>query len=594
MLDNEQIHNLYKSREKALYEIHGAAALLESIYEGKYEVPLPEIDAQEQSGVANLIQTGIDQHAMRIASVMPTPYFPPVRNSKTADKRANQRTMAVKAWWHLNKMSLKMGYRARYLIGQAVSPVLVRPGRECPIWEVRKPRETFPSPTPGEDMVPEDCIFAFERDTHWMRANYPEYYNRFPGEMGKDKNIKLLQYISADQYALVAVGDVNIDGDTATMMLASVPNRAGRPCVVMPGRITMGALQGQFDQLVGMYATQAKLWALQVHAVMREIFGETWVVATANGGTPEVITEADPYDGTIGKVRDGTVQFNRAASSQGPLQAIDRQERSQRLTGAIPAEMGGESSTNVRTGRRGGQILSATVDFYIQEHQNLLAASLEEENKVAIAIAKTYYGDGPKTFYVPIGKGQVSYTPSITFETDSHSVSYAYAGTDTNKLVIEAGQRLAQRTLSKETFMEIDPMVTDRDAEMDKIIRESLSDALLQSILQQAAMPDGPWSPDQLGRLMELVYVQDLELWEAVMKVHQEAQELQDQQQQGQLQGPMGQPGLAVGGAPGSAAAAIQPPNSDQINLGQLMATLRQGGRGAIPAGPPPEGAMAR
>jgi hypothetical protein len=77
----------------------------------------------------------------------------------------------------------------------------------------------------------------------------------------------------------------------------------------------MGALQGQFDQLVGMYATQAKLWALQVHAVMREIFGETWVVATAQGGMPEVITEADAYDGTIGKVRDGTVMFNRATSS---------------------------------------------------------------------------------------------------------------------------------------------------------------------------------------------------------------------------------------------------------------------------------------
>jgi hypothetical protein len=254
--------------------------------------------------------------------------------------------------------------------------------------------------------------------------------------------------------------------------------------------------------------------------------------------------------------------------------------------------MGGESSTNVRTGRRGGQILSATVDFYIQEHQNLLAASLEEENKIAIAIAKAYYGDGPKTFYVPIGKGQVSYTPSVTFETDAHAVTYAYAGTDTNKLVIEAGQRLAQRTLSRETFMEIDPMVTDRDAEMDKITRESLSEALLQSILQQAAMPDGPWQPDQLGRLMELVYVNDMELWEAVMKVHEEAQAAQESQMDPNAGS--AQPGLAMPGAPGTPMAGIQPPNQDQMNLGQLMATLRQGGRGAIPAGPPPEGAMAR
>jgi hypothetical protein len=594
MLTHEEIYHLFKERQKAMFNVHNAAAMLQAIYEGKYVVPLPEIDENEQSGVANLIQTGIDQHAMRIASVMPVPNFPPTKTTNAARKTANQRVLAVKAWWHMNRMPLKLGYRARYLIGQAISPVLIRPGKEgYPVWEIRKPTETFPAPTPPEDLVPEDCIFNFERDANWMRSHYPDYYTTFGIERGKDKNVKILQFYGPDQMALVALDP----SGTRPYPLASVPNHCQRPVVVIPGRITMGELQGQFNQLVGMYATQAKLWALQVHAVMREVFGETWAVATAAGGVPEIITEADGYDGTIGKVRDGTVLFNRPASSRGPLEAIDRQERSQRLTGAIPAEMGGESGSNIRTGRRGGQILSATVDFYIQEHQNLLANSLEEENKIAISIAKHYYGDSPKTFYVPIGKGIVSYTPSITFETDSHSVSYAYAGTDTNKLVIEAGQRVAQRTLSKDSFMEIDPMVNDKEAEHDKLIKESIEEAMLQSILQQAAMPDGPWQPDQLGRLMELVYVKDLELWEAVKQIHEEAAAAQAEHAQAQQPGaPPGmeaQPGIAQAGAPGTPQAAIQAPNQSQMNLGQLMATLRQGGRGAVPVGAPPPGANA-
>ena len=68
--------------------------------------------------------------------------------------------------------------------------------------------------------------------------------------------------------------------------------------------------------------------------------------------------------------------------------ALDRLERQERLEGAIPAEFGGESGTNIRTGRRGESILSATVDFRVQEAQEIFASSLVEEDKIAIAIEK--------------------------------------------------------------------------------------------------------------------------------------------------------------------------------------------------------------
>jgi hypothetical protein len=256
---------------------------------------------------------------------------------------------------------------------------------------------------------------------------------------------------------------------------------------------------------------------------------------------------------------------------------MDRLERNQRLTGAIPAEMGGESTSNVRTGRRGGQVFSATVDFYVAEHQNILAASLEEEDKAAIAIAKAYWPDTPKTFYIPLAKGQVSYTPSVTFETDAHSVSYAYAGSDANTLVVGGGQRVAQGTLSKRSFMGIDPYVKDVDSEHDSIMSEALEEALMQSILQQATQPDGPWQPDQLGRLIELVYTQDKEIWEAVKIVHKEAQDLQAASvgPGAAEMGAAGQPGMAMAGAPGTAGAAIPPANASQVNLSTMLMNLR-------------------
>jgi hypothetical protein len=328
--------------------------------------------------------------------------------------------------------------------------------------------------------------------------------------------------------------------------------------------------------MVGMYATQSKLWSLQIHAVTREIFGETWAQASAQGGLPVIETKANPYDNTIGIVRDGSIQQFRVQSSQGPYQALNNLERAQRLAGGIPSELSGESPSNVRTGRRGGQVLSNAIDFYVAEHQNLLAASMEEELKAAIAITKGWWPNETKTLLVPLAKGQVSYTPATTFDTDVVDVTYAYAGTDSNTLVVGGGQRVAQRTLSKYSFMKIDPYVSDVDAEHDLVINEAIEEAMLNSILQQAQMPDGPWQPEQLGRLMELVYTKDMPLYAAVSQVHKEAQEAQAQQAPEQ---PM-QPGLNMGGAPGTPQAAIPPSNPSQVNLSMLLQNLRNPQRG--------------
>jgi hypothetical protein len=310
MLDAFDIYQLWVQRKREMYGYHQTAALFQSVYEGKMPVPLPEIDANELSATANLIQTGLDQHAMRIASVEPQIIAPPLRPSNSGIKRANQRKLAIQAWWYMNNMTIKRGFRARHLAGFGMSPVLIRPGpNQYPIWEIRSPQETFPAPGPQDEMIPSDCLFAFERDVKWVNDHYPEYALTIGRNRGLDEKVKLLQYISADQYALVGLAreeqpqqeqgpwmqsSANDIKEPGVMMLGNVPNRAGCPCVIIPGRITLSALQGQFDQLIGMYAAGAKLWALQIHAVMREVFGETWVQSHVAGGLPEVVTQADP------------------------------------------------------------------------------------------------------------------------------------------------------------------------------------------------------------------------------------------------------------------------------------------------------------
>ena len=79
--------------------------------------------------------------------------------------------------------------------------------------------------------------------------------------------------------------------------------------------------------------------------------------------------------------------------------------------------------------RRGDSILSAVVDFPIQEAQTLLAKSLEAENRIAVAIDKAYYGNDRKSFYVNWrgAPGMLDYVPNKIFTTDQNRVFFPAA-----------------------------------------------------------------------------------------------------------------------------------------------------------------------
>ena len=250
---------------------------------------------------------------------------------------------------------------------------------------------------------------------------------------------------------------------------------------------------------------------------------------------------------------------------------MDRLERQERLEGAIPAEFGGESATNVRTGRRGENVLAATVDFRVQETQEIFANSLMEEDKIAIAIEKAYWGASSKSFFLP-GRatvGKVDYVPNKIWETDFHYVAYSAAGSDVNNLIIGLGQRVGTGLMSKESAREADPLISDPDMEHDRIVSEGVEAALLSSIQQQAANPQGPYQPADLALLVKKVLGDNKSLYDAVTEVDEAARERQAQEMpQGS---PETMPGLAMPGM-GAEAPMAGPPGGGGIEA--LLAQL--------------------
>lgn len=583
MISKEAIVTLYGERKKRLAPYHSAGQVIRDVIEGNHDLVLSELNQNEKSSVANLMLTGVEQLGMRIASVLPVIDSPPLRTGRSAQRRAVERKNTCQAWWYYNKVPLLARYRARDYVALATSPILVRPGREgIPCWEWKDPLATFPAPMGKTELVPADCIFSFRRSWAWLRTNYADV--TLPGNFtrgdsakhGDDQMFTILQYIDDEDHVMVAVGETTPGANEIPkhFEMSRVPNKAGRPLVVIPGRITVGALQGQFDQMIGMYELQSELWALNLHAIRRSIFKETWVA----GDDPEIETVANPYDGTVGVVKGGTVAAYGPDPGVQTQNAINMLERAQRLVGGVPADFGGESPSNVRTARRGANVLSAVVDYPVQEAQESLAASMEEELEIAIDIAKAYWPNTTRTFAMPQSTRPVTYTPASTFEEGACAfVRYSFAGSDVDGLVIAGGQRIGMGTLSQRSFMDIDPLVVDSDLEHDRIVAEALEKAHISAIQSQAADPNGPYQPTDLARLTQLIVEQNMPVYEAEQKVHEEIQARQAQAAQGQLSPEEMQPGNAIAGAPGTPQAAepIGEPQPSMNHLTSLLANLR-------------------
>ena len=570
--------------------------------DGDVTIPLAELDDNSRATVVNLFPTGLSALSSRAGSVAADQEWPAIRDGfQGSEDRAYNRRKAGLSWWDGNNMDILNRKWFTYHFGfgcaaVSLSPVSTSPldRRDIPHWRVRNPMMTFAAPCEDElGMEPTDAIFACRRSRAWLKATYPAQYNMLntgdPTHFRPDDMFDVLEYTDCDEFVLIACGSANAESQglwtpqpymrgVPSIILEQCANKAGIPLVVQAGRITLGRLQGALDQMIPAYYRAARLNALNELAIARGIFPEQWVVAHPNDPqAPEIIVEANALTGQIGEIAHGTILTlgNPPAAAQQAQAAINDLERTQRVVGNLPAEVNGESASNIRTARRGEQVLGSAIDMPIQEAQEIRAAAAEAELRRAAAIATGYWGNS-KTFFFSSYDGkkqrEIPDTFKDTFETDECYVKYSMPGTDANSLPIALGQRVNMGTLSTWTAMEIDPLIEDPTEERDRVELEGLTRAMLTGLEQQAQQ--GTLAPDQLAMIAREKWATHDELWAVVLRVHEEVQAKQAAQQQMPPGSPGTQPGLAAGPPQQGGANPFQgPPTSNA--LAQIMSNLR-------------------
>lgn len=587
MIDCDQILGLYLDRKNAAGTIAQMMREVRDVYNGDVVVPLPERESSERVAVANLMRQGLDQMADRVASTTPDTRFAVTRPGiKKSEDAARDKRLAVQGWQDANLVGLGLYRRGRHLLGYGTTPMLVRPDfeRNCPRFEAMDPLGTYPStPANPDDPCVDNAIFAVKRSLGWLEKRYDIGRLAKPKERKGDERFEVLQYIDGDELVLCVVGKDEddpyggarpVNPGAKILQMERTENRAGVCWATSPGRVTLDRRGGQFDGMIGMYQAQARLFALELIAVEQGVFPDEWLIGR-DGATPEIVQVANGRAGTVGMVKNGDLRQQSLQPGYKTDGAVDRLERAQRLTAGIPSEFGGESQTNVRTGRRGENILSATIDFTLLHAQRVLQVTMEAENERAIAIDKAYHNTA-KSFYVAWhGKPdeRKDYKPSDLFDTTQNTVSYAAAGTDVNGLVVSGGQRVGMGTLSKRGFMEMDPLIEDPNVEMDRIVAETLEAAMASGIQQQAAAGQIP--PGDVARIMQLVKTDECDLAEAVLRAQREAQERQAEQVPEDA--PEAQPGLAMPGMGAESMAVPEDAGGPSLgNLSQLLSNLRR------------------
>jgi hypothetical protein len=612
MISTDELANLFFSRRRSMQHRLTRMNEVKAAYEGDISLPLPELARDEKPMVANLISQGVDQTANRIVSTMPNVTCPPIRPGYDIHERnAEDRRNALYGLWSMNRLNLVQRKRARWLITFSAAPVIIRPDpvRGIPVWQARSPLQALPPP--GDDLCPTDMVFSYQRSLAWLRRIYPDSIAGLdigprPAEVSPDTMFTIVEYCDHEVTALVCLGAPKTDDRQVTPYMpaswttpAPDPSRRGRPWVELerwpnragicpatyPTRIGLDTPQGQFDGVIGLYWNQAMLMALEAIAVKKAIFPDRWKMARPNESV-QTIVEADGMSGVVGELQGGVIQDLSLQPGVQTMPLMDRIERAIRLTGGIPAEMTGESASNIRTARRGAQVLSSAIDYSVQEAQEIFEAALEEENARAIAIDKAYFSGRTRAFWYDWNgtKGRGEYEPGALWTTQENVVRYSYPGADMNELVVGMGQRLGMETVSHYRAMEVDPMIEDPNLERDRIQAEGLERAFVQGLQTQVAQGQIP--PDDAAFIVQQVVAKRVPLFEAVQRAQKRAQQRQASQPSpgpdaGQQPAPLppgapeAQAGLAAGPG-GAAAASIQGPSADQANHAQLMQNLRR------------------
>lgn len=498
---------LKKSHDSVLIDRARFRAILNGGEEGIRQLLGPGMDNLDSSTLPapNLMLSALDRLAQKIGKVPSLDVsITNGRDSQRNKIKKDKLERIVSAYDKIQNLKMQLPQVARWLPGYGFAVWVITTktspdGNVYPHAELRNPYDCFPGYM-GNNQSPDELAIIQRVPIKQLIQLYPELKSWFESQEDADSRDMYLNTSSDTSWEnLSESGDVileymNLEG-TYVLHMASrkivdfVPNplKSG-PSFVVAKRYSFDKLQGQFDQVVGLMASMAKINVLSVIAMEDAVFTETNVVGEIESGQyrkgRNSINYLSPGSQVIKPVTNLPYQL---------FEAVGRLERQLRVVAGYPVQDDSISPNSFVTGR-GLEELESGVGAMVTEYHTIIENALQEIDSKRLELDEVLFGNNRK----PISgtyKGASfaeEYTPStdINKNYSTNRKFGAMASFDAPNKIVTGLQLLSAGIIDKETMQQEMDGLENLSQINERIIKEKTEDILYQTLLQQSQSGD--------------------------------------------------------------------------------------------------------
>ena len=465
-----------------------------------------------QVPVPNLMMSGLEHLSQKIGRIPNLKVdVPNGKDSDRARQKAEKIGRIVNAYDDVQKLDLQMPQVGRWLPGYGFAVWVIREKKDAdgtpyPCAELRDPYTCFPGYF-GADQQPKDMAIIRRVPKDALARAYPKYANTI---MSNDTfNTEFMgvgsAYASAytDQYN-GSWANSNGDGDllaeyynlegtyifhmTSATILDFIPNPLDSgPAFVIGKKFAFDRLQGQYDQIIGLMASMAKINVMSIIAMEDAVFTETNISGEIESGQYRKGRFAVNY------LAPGT-QVSKPASNvpYQIFQQIDRIERQLRVGGSYPSQDDSQSPLSFATGR-GLEELGASMSLMIREYHTVMADSIEMIDSKRLEWDKKMYGGTNKSLsgYMDNTFYSENYDPAKDISSfQTRRVYGAMAGYDEPQKIVTGLQLLNAGIIDSQTLQENLDGLDNIVRVNERITKEKADKILFETLLSQAQQGD--------------------------------------------------------------------------------------------------------
>jgi hypothetical protein len=466
-----------------------------------------------QIPVPNLMMSGLEHLSQKIGRIPNLKVDVP--NNKDSDRaraKADKIARIVTSYDDTQKLDLQMPQVGRWLPGYGFAVWVIREkkgpdGTPYPCAELRDPYNCFPGYF-GADQQPKEMAIVRRVPKESLAQVYPKYAEKIMAKDGYETNTLGIGNAYASAYTDSYNGswaNSNGEGDlvaeyyneegtyifhmTSATILDFIPNPLDSgPAFVVAKKFAFDRLQGQYDQIIGLMASMAKINVMSIIAMEDAVFTETNISGEIESGQYRKGRFAVNY------LAPGT-QVSKPASNvpYQIFQQIDRIERQLRVGGSYPVSDDSQSPLSFATGR-GLEELGASMSLMIREYHTVMADAIEMIDSKRLEWDQKMYGGKAKDLsgYYNNQFFSEKYDPAkdIQGAYKTRRVYGAMAGYDEPQKIVTGLQLLQAGIIDTQTLQENLDGLDNLTTVNSRITKEKAEKVLFDSLLAQAQQGD--------------------------------------------------------------------------------------------------------